>query len=218
MSGRAVVFDFDGVLIRGDSTVDFLRRRLRRAPWLLPPITFTAAGFALSDRHGPSRTRWSERVVGALGLGRSMHAVESELRELAHTLHADASRVPERASDVLRDHVRRGDRVLVSSAGLEPFVRTWVSLLDEPNVTVAASTLVQRPWGVAMADHHYGARKLQKAAELDYMPPFDIVYSDSDADLPLLQNARQPVLVGPSERTLRALPAAVRARATVWRG
>jgi phosphoserine phosphatase len=67
-----------------------------------------------------------------------------------------------------------------------------------------------------MADHHYGRRKLERALELGFGPDLDLVYSDSDADLPLLQAARDCVLVAPSDRTLNGLPADVRSRATIW--
>jgi phosphatidylglycerophosphatase C len=216
LSGRTVVFDLDGVLLRGDSTIDYLRRRARRAPWLLPAMAVAACGFALSDRHALARSTWSHRVVASALLGRRLTSVTQELKELAHAIHRSTERVPQRVVETLRGHLADGDRVLISSAGLEPFVRAWVELLGASEATVAASRLEQRPWGVVMADHHYGRRKLERALELGFGPDLDLVYSDSDADLPLLQAARDCVLVAPSNRTLDGLPADVRSRATIW--
>lgn len=139
-----------------------------------------------------------------------------ELKELAHALHTDTKRVPHRVVDTLRDHLAEGDRVLISSAGLEPFVRTWAELLGASEAAVAASSLEQQPWGVVMADHHYGRRKLERALELGFGPDLDLVYSDSDTDLPLLEAARECVLVAPSDRALDGLPVGLRTRATIW--
>lgn len=142
--------------------------------------------------------------------------MNGELKELAHTLHEDTKRVPQRVVDALRRHLSDGDRVLISSAGLEPFVRAWAELLGAAGAAVAASSLEQRSWGVVMADHHYGRRKLERALELGFGPNLDLVYSDSDSDLPLLQAAQECVLVAPSDRTLDRLPAVLRSRATIW--
>ncbi|MCL3817900.1 haloacid dehalogenase-like hydrolase [Aeromicrobium wangtongii] len=218
MSGKTVVFDLDGVLLHGDSTVELLRRRLRHSPWLLPPVAVAGALFALSDRRSRWRSRWSRAVVAAALLGRRIDSVEAELRALAEDLHAQEGLAPTRTVEALRSHVAQGDRVLVSSAGLEPFVHAWVDLLTEPGaVTAAGSRLAQHRSGVVLADHHYGGRKVERAAELGFAPPYDVVYSDSDSDLPLLECATTPVLVEPSDRTLDALPRAVRERAQIWR-
>jgi phosphatidylglycerophosphatase C len=217
VTGRVVVFDLDGVLLRGDSTVGLLRRRLRRSPWLLPPVAVTGALFALSDRRSRWRSRWSQAVVASALIGRRVDSVETELRGLATELHDDGL-APPRVVEALRSHVAEGDRVLVSSAGLEPFVQAWVGLLtDAPGVTAAGSRLAQRRGGVVLADHHYGARKVERAAELGFAAPYDVVYSDSDSDLPLLERARSPVLVSPSGRTLDGLPHELRRRAQIWR-
>jgi phosphoserine phosphatase len=175
----------------------------------------TAVGFALSDRHRPARSTWSRRVVASALVGRRLTSVTEELRELAGALHTDTKRVPPRVIAALRQ-LAEGDRILISSAGLEPFVRTWAELLGASGATVAASSLEQRPWGVVMADHHYGHRKLERAIELGFGREPDLVYSDSDADLPLLEAARECVLVAPSDRTLVSLPVDLRARTTIW--
>jgi phosphatidylglycerophosphatase C len=217
MTGKVVVFDLDGVLLRGDSTVELLRQRLRSAPWLLPPVAATGAMFALSDRRSPGRSRWSRAVVASALLGRRLESVEAELRALAQDLHDRAGLAPARTVDALRAHVADGDRVLVSSAGLEPFVHAWVALLTDAPVTVAGSRLAQHRSGVVLADHHYGPRKVDRAAELGFAAPYDVVYSDSDSDLPLLERANHPVLVAPSERTLAGLPHDLRQRVQIWR-
>lgn len=218
MTGKVVVFDLDGVLLRGDSTVELLRRRLRSSPWLLPPVAATGALFALSDRRSPWRSRWSRAVVASALLGRRLESVEAELRALATDLHARPGLAPTRSVAALRSHVADGDRVLVSSAGLEPFVHAWVGLLGAgPAVTVAGSRLAQRRSGVVLADHHYGPRKVERAAELGFTAPYDVVYSDSDSDLPLLERATNPVLVDPSERTLEGLSPDLRRRVEIWR-
>ncbi|MGB5937883.1 MAG: hypothetical protein WBG81_00450 [Rhodanobacter sp.] len=66
---RVVLFDFDGVLIHGDSFYLFVRERYRRAPWRYV-LALLAAPLLLLLR--PFSRRWPLRVlagIGLLGLG-----------------------------------------------------------------------------------------------------------------------------------------------------
>lgn len=212
-----VVLDFDGVLIRGDSTVELLRRVVAREPWRAGLVLPAAGAFALVGHGGLLRTPASRLVVASAFVGRRLEDVESQARNLAEQLLAQGERVPARPVAALRNHLERGDEVLVSSAGLEPFVRAWVErLVPGAPVVVAASVLAQGAAGVVLADHHHGAGKVDRARALGLGPPFDAVYTDSSADLPLLEHARAAVLVNPGRRTLATLPARIRARAEVW--
>ena len=49
-----------------------------------------------------------------------------------------------------------------------------------------------------LADRHcHGARKVEMLTERGYPPPWDYVYTDSSADLPLLREAKAGFMIDP---------------------
>ncbi|MGX6449589.1 hypothetical protein ACVU7I_16230, partial [Patulibacter sp. S7RM1-6] len=67
---------------------------------------------------------------------------------------------------------------------------------------LVASRIGVRRGGLALAVHNYGPAKVVGLAAHGIRPPWDVAYTDSLADLPLLRGARRPVLVGAGPRTL----------------
>lgn len=201
----AVVFDFDGVLFRGDSTLRYIRRRLRSAPWLLPLAIPAGAAF-LASRGNPRAQSLASRVVlRTVFLGIAPEDVAVELRAAASELR-DCALTD--GIDTLRAHLLSGDRVLVDSAALEPFVTTFLAQHGLHQVTVSASSLGPARGGARLADHNFHLRKIERALLAGWRAPYTVVYSDSATDLPLLERAEQPVLINPARRTIAAVEAA----------
>ena len=162
---RVVLFDFDGVLVRGDSFSGFLRARVRRQAWrlalllpLLPalPLLLLRRGFFVPD-----------------------------------------------AVSALRRHLLRGDRVIVVTGCEEHLARALLQAVRLDGVELVASRLRGSWLGAAPAVHNVGREKLRQMEAHGVEPPFACVYSDADADLPMLLAAERAVLVNPGE-SLRA--------------
>lgn len=187
------VFDFDGVLVRRDSTVELLRRRFRRRPWLLPlalgPLTAYAATVATPPLQAPA----SRVVVRAALAGTTRARVEASGRALGAELAGDDRWRVDAAVAAVRTHLAEG-AVTVVSAGLDITVRAYLDALDLHDVAVVASRLDGRLGGVHLTDHTYGAAKVVRAAAAG-LHRWDVAYTDAASDFPLLAPARRRVLV-----------------------
>ncbi|WP_297925276.1 haloacid dehalogenase-like hydrolase [Metallibacterium sp.] len=200
---RVVLFDFDGVLVRGDSFSGFLRVRVRRQAWrlaLLLPL-LPALPLLLLRRRG--RRILLHCTVRLLLLGTSL----SRYRALAES-HARVQAlrrgffVPDAVS-ALRRHLLRGDRVIVVTGCEEHLARALLQAVRLDGVELVASRL-RRSWlGAVPAVHNVGREKLRQMEAHGVEPPFACVYSDAGADLPMLLAAERAVLVNPGE-SLRA--------------
>lgn len=204
---RVVLFDFDGVLVRGDSFARFLQTRYRRSWWravlLLSAVPLLGA-LALTRRG--RRCVLYGVVNGALiGIGARRY------RELAQTfgraLARDSRNVVRAACTTLGAHRRAGDRVLVVTGCEETLARAILDELGFADVELLGSQLEARRLGVRLALHNIRFEKARRLARHGIRPPWDLAYSDSHHDLPILAAARSAVLVNPDRRTLARVSA-----------
>ena len=209
-----MLFDFDGVLVSGDAFGSYLRRRAlvgwRRAVALaaLPVV----AVLALTPGQRPRAARLLTRI----GLiGRSPVDLRRELTRFGRRLAGEPGRVLPGAVAAVRDHLRAGDRVVVVTACERTLAR---AVLDATGL--AAAELVGSCLdGPAGAVHNHGARKVRELAARGIEPPWDVAYSDSLSDLPILLGAGRAVLVNASARDVSRARAVLGARLTTvtWR-
>jgi phosphatidylglycerophosphatase C len=195
---RVAVFDFDGVLVRGDSFESFLRSRLRAQPWrlilalpvlpLVPLLMSTAAGKG-----------WLARVftrVATLGHG------EAGFRRIVLAFARRFGANPENflvdGLAQVRAHLAAGDRVIIASA-------TEAHLLDCLLHSLQLSQLerigshVSASWvGLRVHRHNYGETKPALLRERFGLTRWEVAYSDAWSDLPLLEPAAEAVLVNPT--------------------
>ncbi len=199
-----VVFDFDGVFSTRDSTIEWMLARMREEsagiPRALPWIPWAAGTVAVGDRTAP-RARLTKGLLARV-TGRSPLAeVERELEDCGRRLARDESFVRGAAVEALGDHLERGDDVIVASAGMAPLLNAWFSErgLD---VDVLASILGEDAQGrVRLLNHCFGDTKIDRLAERGW-ENWDIVYTDSTHDLPLMRRGAHVGLVNPSARML----------------
>lgn len=207
-SRTQVQMDFDGVFVSRDSTVTFILRRLRRRPLLVPLALLPALAYAATVRVPRVQNRLARVLVRVALLGLSPQAAGRALDALGRELAVSASLVP-RALEVARAHVASGDRVVVNSAAMEPLLHGFVAAAGL-DVQVVGSTLRGVAGGTAMDRHNHDHEKVEQARRLGLREPYDVVYSDSASDLPLLERATRAVLVDASEGTRTRVRAAVR--------
>jgi phosphoserine phosphatase len=196
---RHLQFDFDGVLLRRDSTATFIVRELRRRPARLAVAVVPAVAY-LAARPVPRLQGRLARLLLRLTMhGMTAEQVRTSLAELAREMAADERVAVRPAVEALREAMARGDRVLVNSASFEDFLVPFLATHDlEPEVV--GSTLRATAHGTAMDRHNHGHEKVRSARAAGWQASCDVVVSDSLSDLPLLATARRAVMVDVSDR------------------
>ncbi|MBN8737218.1 MAG: haloacid dehalogenase-like hydrolase [Xanthomonadales bacterium] len=195
---RVVLFDFDGVLIHGDTFGGFVRDRYARG-WWRKALLLLAAPWLLLAMPFSRRTVLRTLVrVGLLGLS------EARYRELAGTFAAALVHRPRQFSreglQALRRHVAAGDRVLIVTGCEDTLVRGVLEGLGVEGVEVLASRLQAGWFGVRSAWHNIGPRKVESLARHG-IDAWQLAYSDSSQDLPMLALAVEAVLVNATPRS-----------------
>lgn len=212
---RVVLFDFDGVIVRGDSFARFLRERYLRAWWralaLLPlaPLLLAMAATLCGRR------RVLRAVVGWALVGVGTRRYRELAQAFGRAFARDARNVARAACSALNAHRHAGDRVLVVTGCEETLARAILDELGFADVEVLGSTFVQGRLGVRLALHNIRLRKAHRLAGHGVRPPWDRAYSDSHHDLPILAAAREAVLVNPDRETFARVSARLGRRLSV---
>lgn len=211
--------DFDGVIARQDTLGGFLREHLTRTPWMVP--SFLAATWALVPLIGLPATRSRGlRLLLRAGFAGLSH---DRYRERAAAFGRELADRPDallaQGVAAARDHMADGDRVVVVTGCEETLARAVLDAAGLQGAELVASQIGPTPLGIAFLVHAYGPRKVLELRERGIEPPWDVAYSDSAADLPMLRGAREAVLVNVGTRSgagaRREL--AGRVRDVVWR-
>ncbi|HKV66043.1 MAG TPA: HAD-IB family phosphatase [Rhodanobacteraceae bacterium] len=203
---RVVLFDFDGVLIRGDTFAMFMRDRYTRASWrkglvlLLSPWLLLVLPF--SRRH----VLRSLVRLGLLGLN------EARYRDLAQAfavtlVHQPGHFVREGLS-ALRRHQAAGDRIVIVTGCEEGLARGVLAELGVTDVEVLASRLRAGRLGMRSDWHNIGHHKVELLARHG-IDAWQVAYSDSIQDLPMLALAAEAVLVNATPKLCKRVEKAL---------
>jgi phosphatidylglycerophosphatase C len=207
-----VVFDFDHTLYDGDSGSHLFKWLIERAWWrrvlavLAAPVAGPMIAFLRTRRAGISVFVW----IGTVGLHRRRDLDALIDRYVA--LHADAirSRLLPIALDVLHHHRERGDRVVVATGAPPDLARAILAFVAHEDVPVVGTLVGPKFGAVGALRHCHHAMKMTMLRDAGYAQPVAAAYSDSSADLPLLQAAAHPVVVNPKPQRIamfrRVLP------------
>jgi phosphatidylglycerophosphatase C len=206
---RVVLFDLDGVLTSRDTFATLVARRLARQPWRLP-LALPALPLLALGAAGPRlRGAVSRYLVRVAFLGVALRDGLRESRGLGAEFAARPAWLRAAALRTVREHLERGDRVLVVTATEGGLARALLDGVGLADVELVASRLVGAAAGLRLWPHNYGAAKLDGLLTAGVSAPWDAMYSDSAADLALLEQARSPVLVSPSPSTVRRVAKAL---------
>lgn len=194
-----VVFDFDHTLYDGDSGSHLIAWMIRRSAWrtllalLIAPVFAPMIAFLPTRRRGIGAFIWA----GTIGFRRRRDLDELIDRYVAANADAIRSRLLPRALDVLHGHREDGDRVVVATGAPPELARAILAFVAHEDVPVVG-TQVGRRFGAVIATRHcHHAMKMRMLREAGFVGDVAVAYSDSTADLPLLQAAKRPVVVNP---------------------
>lgn len=203
---RVVLFDFDGVLIRGDTFAMFVRDRYARARWrkalvlLLSPCLLLVLPFA---RRGVLRALVR---LGLLGLDEA--AYQTAVQEFAAALVRQPGHFCREGLRVLRQHQAAGDHIVIVTGCEEWLVRSVLGELGVANVRVLASRLRAGRFGMRPDWHNVGQRKVELLARHG-IEAWQIAYGDSNHDLPMLALAAEAVLVNATPKLCKRVEKAL---------
>jgi phosphatidylglycerophosphatase C len=195
---KLVVFDFDHTLYDGDSGGHLVTWLIKRS-WarrigavLAAPLLLPLVAFLPTRRFGISGFLW----IGTLGLHTRNDLDALIDAYVAHDAKAIQARLLPKALAVLQRHRDAGDRVLVATGAPPELARAILDFVAHQDLPVIGS--LSRPFlgGLVTREHCHHANKMRMVRGAGY-GEIDVAYSDSAADLPLLQAAREPVVVNP---------------------
>lgn len=203
---RIVLFDFDGVLIRGDTFGRFVRERYARAWWrkglvlLLSPLLLLLLPF--------SRwlvVRWLVRIA-LLGIReRRYRKLAGDFAQELVQHHRPFLRD---GMNMLRQHQASGDRVVIVTGCEETLVRGVLAEVGLAELEVLASCLRPGWLGVRPAWHNIGANKVAALAQHG-IETWQVAYGDSIHDLQMLAGATAPVLVNANPKLCKRVEKAL---------
>jgi len=194
-----VVFDFDHTLYDGDSGGHLFRWMIVRSWWrvllavLIAPVFGPMVALLPTRRVGISGFVWA----GSVGLHRRRDLdVLIDRYVLAHTAQIRQRLLPT-ALDVLHRHREAGDCVVIATGAPPELARAILEFVAHEDLPVVGTKVGPRFGGVVAVRHCHAEMKMSMLRDAGFDAPVTIAYSDSSADLPLLQSAKQPVVVNP---------------------
>jgi phosphatidylglycerophosphatase C len=193
-----VVFDFDHTLYDGDSGSHLVAWLIRRHWWrklaalLAAPLLLPMVAWLPTRRRGISGLLW----IGTFGT----HRVAQMDRLVDAYVQADAAGIRARllpvALEVLHRHRVAGDRVLIATGAPPELARAILDFVAHQDLPVIGSLGEPFLGGFVTARHCPAAYKMRLIWDHGY-DNVSPAYPDRAADLPLLQAARNPVVVNP---------------------
>jgi len=194
-----VVFDFDHTLYDGDSGSHLFKWLIERAWWrrvlaiLAAPVAGPMVAFLPTRRAGISIFVW----IGTVGLHRRRDLDELIDRYVEGHVDTIRARLLPIALEVLQRHREAGDHVVVATGAPPELARAILAFVAHEDVPVVGTLVGPKFGAVGALRHCHHAMKMTMLREAGFTRPVAIAYTDSSADLPLLQAAQAPVVVNP---------------------
>ncbi|MGV8942552.1 haloacid dehalogenase-like hydrolase [Thermomonas sp.] len=213
-----VVFDFDHTLYDGDSGSHLFKWLIERNWWrrvlalLIAPVAGPMVAWLPTRRSGISAFVW----VGTLFLSKArLHRTRdfNAVIDQYVVLHAAGirTRLLPVALDVLHRHREAGDRVVVATGAPPELARAIMAFVAHEDVPVIGTVVGPKFGAIGVVRHCHSHMKMTMLRDAGYTQPVASAYTDSSADLPLLQAAQCPVVVNPKASSVamfrRVLPA-----------
>jgi phosphatidylglycerophosphatase C len=198
------VFDLDKTLLSADSTVEWMRGLLRASPLkllaALPvlPVALVMLHMPSARRIGASLLLW----IATYGLDKA--ALEQSIDAFAVRFEQGmrSLRWIDDGMARLREHLDRGDRVVIVTAAPQWLARRLLAAFAG-DLPVIGSELRRSGSGWIVQRHCRGMEKCRMLLEAGYGKAWRWAYSDSADDAPILARAREAFLVNATATTQR---------------
>lgn len=205
-AARVVLFDFDGVLIHGDAFALFARERYARSLGCKLMALLSAPGLILLL---PFSRNWPLRLLARIALlGMSEHTYQRRAEAFAGLLVRRPRQFCRDGIRALRQHQAAGDRVIVVTGCEHHLVSSMLAQLGLTGIEIVASQLRPSWIGMRLRRHNVGARKVQSLAQYG-VTAWQLAYSDSLQDAPMLKPAGEAVLVNGTPRLCKKVEKAL---------
>ena len=195
---KLVVFDFDHTLYDGDSGQHLVTWLITRhwarklAAILLAPLLLPMVAWLPTRRRGISGFLW----IGSIGV-RNRRDLDALIdRYVQANKDGIRARLLPVALEVLHRHRMQGDRVVIATGAPPELARAILDFVAHEDLPVIGSLFHPFLGGLITAEHCHARNKMRMLWDAGY-DQVAVAYSDSSADLPLLQAAREPVVVNP---------------------
>lgn len=199
---RVVLFDFDGVLFQGDSFRVYITERYAHSP-LRKLLAFANLPWMLLVWPISWRTVVRSLVhIGLLGVGERRYTAEAQ--RFAAALVRRPKQFYRDGLQALRRHQAAGDRVIVVTGCERTVARGILDQLGLEGLELLASEFKASPFGMRVKFHNVGRRKLERLAAHG-VREWQLAYSDSLADIPMLKGAAEAVLVNGTPKVCKRL-------------
>lgn len=199
------VFDFDGTLVSHDSATAFIKDLILQS-WPKTLAALLATPFALplflsngTRRFGISVYCW----IATLGYS-ARDLLRAARRFQGDYFDRHGANVYQEAVDKIREHQKLGHEILVLSGSMPWMIRLLLRY-HRIKVNRIIGTRGRRfLGGFIIKVHCYHKDKLRMARRLGLdIQRWRYGYSDSAADIPLLEACQKRFLINPSKRTIR---------------
>lgn len=202
-----VIFDLDGTLLNSDSTTHWFLYRYARSPLRLGAALLALPAALLlirpgTRKHGASVFSW----IASFSL--SEPALHTSFAEFADRVRNGESwlRFHDAGMRTLERHLQQGDRVVIATAAPAWLAEALFHPLRD-RIDVIGSTLQERAGGYVFGHHCYGEAKIHALRERGFGAHWQVAYTDSLADRPLLQRADRGFVINASRAMLRVVQA-----------
>lgn len=174
------VYDFDGTIYDGDSTVDFYFYCLCRQPRIVKHMLVQIKGFVLYKRRKIDKTQLKEYFFSFLN---SLDGVDDIVVSFWENHYIKIKK--------WYFDIKKEDDIIISASPLFLLAPLKVRL----NIKDVIATRVDGTTGKIEGKNCFGHEKIIRFEEEYKLSLIDCVYSDSVSDLPLAQQAKNAYLV-----------------------
>ncbi|PKR78764.1 HAD-IB family hydrolase [Halalkalibacillus sediminis] len=205
---RVITVDFDGTLYQGNSfkvMFDVAKKEFKFKQWLVVGSSILKALIALATSGKEKAKHTFFRGFVKSFKGKSHQELKGFFDQLAG---GDLEKVNRPLVEKVKKHQSEGDRILIVSGALMPFLNAFTEVIELTDVDIIGTELKYDGQGYCtgrMGEIVNGDRKAvvvrnwlssQNVADVDVTL---WAYADSKSDEPLLEMVDYPVVVNPDE-------------------
>ena len=201
-----VASDLNGTLTTGSPILAIANWAERNQPWLRPRLFKYSVLFSyLQVKAGLKEIdSWADRTMRTV-----LDLIQSPDEELVNSIMSyvvESELWPkrrERPVSLLKEYHNQGAEIILVSAAYEPAVLEFANKIGDERITAIGTRVFLTEKGISLADTlTTREKKLEKVKNIIGSNTLEIALGDTFADIPLLEQARQPIAVFP-DRKLR---------------